>query len=52
MLGADAKLTALRAHHDGELLLRRRLADRVRSRTLPVDVQAADDVRRGGWSRP
>jgi hypothetical protein len=52
VLGAEAKLDALRASRDGDDVLRRRLADRVRSRSLPVDVQAADDVRRTGFSRP
>lgn len=52
VLGAEAKLNALRASRDGDDVLRRRLADRVRSRSLPVDVQAADDVRRTGFSRP
>jgi len=52
VLGAGAKLAAIRADREGDELLRRRLADRVRSRRLPVDVQAADDVRRTGWSRP
>ena len=52
VLGAGAKLAALRAGRDGDARLRRRLADRVRSPCLPIDVQAADEVRRTGWSRP
>jgi hypothetical protein len=52
VLGVGAKLATLRARRDGDARLRRRLADRVRSRSLPVDVQAADEVRRTGWSRP
>lgn len=51
VLGAAAKLAEIRAGHDREQALRRRLAQRVRSRDLPVDVRAADDVRRSGWSR-
>jgi hypothetical protein len=51
VLGAGAKLAAIRAEHDGDAALRRRLADRVRSRALPVDADAADRVRRTGWAR-
>jgi hypothetical protein len=51
VLGAGAKLAAIRADRQGGDALRRRLADRVRSRSLPVDVRAADEVRRTGWSR-
>jgi hypothetical protein len=51
VLGADAKLAAIRAERDGDAALRRRLADRVRSRALPVDADAADRVRRTGWAR-
>lgn len=51
VLGADAKLTALRAQREGGAALRRRLADRVRSRDVPVDREAADEVRASGWAR-
>lgn len=51
VLGAAAKLAAIRAERDGEAALRRRLADRVRSRTLPVDVHASERVRQTGWAR-
>jgi hypothetical protein len=51
VLGADAKLTALRAERDSGLVLRRRLADRIRSGDLPVSREAADEVRRSGWAR-
>lgn len=52
VLGANAKLAAIRADRDGDVARRRRLADRVRSRRLPVDLDAADEVRRTGWARP
>lgn len=52
VLGANAKLAAIRADRDGDVARRRRLADRVRSRRLPVDPDAADEVRRTGWARP
>lgn len=51
VLGAAAKLAAIRAQRDSDAALRRRLADRVRSRTLPVDVHAAERVRATGWTR-
>ena len=51
VLGAGAKLAALRAEREGESALRRRLADRVRSRELPVSLEAADEVRASGWAR-
>lgn len=51
VLGAGAKLAAIRAERDEDAALRRRLADRVRSRALPVEADAADRVRRTGWAR-
>jgi hypothetical protein len=51
VLGADAKLTALRAEREGGEALRRRLAERIRSGSLPVSREAAEDVRASGWAR-
>jgi hypothetical protein len=51
VLGADAKLAALRAEREGGAALRRRLADRVRSRELPLSLEAAEEVRASGWAR-
>jgi hypothetical protein len=51
VLGAAAKLASIRGQRDTDASLRRRLADRVRSRSLPIDVGAADLVRRTGWAR-
>jgi hypothetical protein len=51
VLGARAKLAALRAEDADGAALRRRLADRVRSRRVLVDGDAADEVRALGWSR-
>jgi hypothetical protein len=51
VLGAEAKLASIRAQRDSDAKLRRRLADRVRSRSLPVDVDAAEAVRQTGWTR-
>jgi hypothetical protein len=51
VLGAGAKLDAIRAERDDEAALRSRLAERVRARSLPVDRDAAAQVRRSGWTR-
>lgn len=51
VLGAAAKLASIRAERDSDAKLRRRLADRVRSRNLPVDVHAAELARQAGWAR-
>lgn len=51
VLGAAAKLASIRAERDSAAGLRRRLADRIRSRSLPVDLDAAERVRRTGWAR-
>lgn len=51
VLGADAKLAALRAQREDTAALRSRLASRVRARSVGVDVDAADEVRAGGWVR-
>ena len=52
VLGAGVKLDAIRAGRDGDAAKRRRLADRVRSRAIGADVEAADEVRSAGWARP
>ncbi len=51
VLGADAKLAALRAERAETAALRTRLAHRVRSRDTGADVDAADEVRASGWAR-
>ena len=52
ILGAQEKLSRVRAQRDDTAALRRRLADRIRSRDIPADRAAADEVRRAGWARP
>lgn len=52
ILGAKEKLTRVRAGAAHSTRLRRRLAERVRSRELPVDLAAAEEVKRSGWARP
>jgi hypothetical protein len=51
VLGAHVKLTALRSDRQGRKDLRRRLAERVRSRELSVSREAAEEVRASGWAR-
>lgn len=51
ILGANAKLAQLRAERTDVATRRRALADRIRRGDLPVDVEAADEVRRSGWAR-
>lgn len=50
ILGATAKLAMIRAKRDEGAQLRHRLADRIRTRDLPVDLNAAEEVRRS-WAR-
>ena len=51
VLGAHEKLERLRSSRGEQHRLRQRLAERVRTRQLPVDPDAAEDVRRNGWAR-
>jgi hypothetical protein len=52
ILGAREKLARLRAEEQQTKELRRQLAARIRAGDIPVDVSAADEVRRSGWVRP
>ncbi|MEI7714498.1 MAG: hypothetical protein WCI78_00165 [Mycobacterium sp.] len=49
ILGAAAKVASIRVDRASGAALRRRLADRIRSRSLPVDAEAAEQARRTGW---
>lgn len=51
VLGARQQLHRLRADRSEGADLRRRLADRVRARTLAVDPAAAAEARLSGWTR-
>jgi hypothetical protein len=52
ILGANAKVAELRSERDAQAALRRRAADRIRERRpLPIDREAAEEVRRSGWAR-
>ncbi len=51
VLGAGVKLGAIRAERGNAAAQRQRLADRVRSRAIGADVEAADEVRAAGWTR-
>ena len=48
ILGAQEKLSRVRAERDDTAVLRHRLADRIRRRDIPADRTAADEVRRTG----
>ena len=52
ILGANAKLAQLREERANVSERRKDLADRIRRRSLPLDVEAADEARRSGWARP
>lgn len=52
VIGAEAKLAALRSARDAAVVGRRRVAQRVRNRDTGADPAAADAVRREGWVRP
>jgi len=52
ILGANAKLAQLREERANVTERRKDLADRIRRRSLPLDVEAADEARRSGWARP
>lgn len=51
VLGAELKLQQLRIDRTDRDELLHSLAERVRTRTLPVDAEAAALVRRTGWAR-
>jgi hypothetical protein len=51
ILGAQEKLARVRAEREDTVVLRRRLADRIRRREIPTDRTAAEEVRRAGWAR-
>jgi hypothetical protein len=51
ILGAQAKLAALKAERENVAARRRALAERIRRHDLPADVEAAEEVRRSGWAR-
>jgi hypothetical protein len=51
VLGAREKLHRLRLTDARTAALRRSLADRIRAGNVPVDLEAAEEVRRTGWAR-
>jgi hypothetical protein len=52
VLGAREKLARVRAERDDTATLRRRLADRIRSRDIAAARAPAEEVRGTGWARP
>jgi hypothetical protein len=51
ILGANEKVARLRSGRGAQQALREGLAERIRTRRLPVDPKAAEEVRRTGWTR-
>jgi hypothetical protein len=52
VLGVRAKLSELSATKEAaQQVLRKQLADRVRARDIPADLELAIEVRQSGWSR-
>ena len=51
ILGAREKVARLHREQHRASELRRRLAQRIRVRDIPVDVSLADEVRHSGWTR-
>jgi hypothetical protein len=52
ILGARLKVAELRSQREGTAALRRRLAERIRRRDVPMDRVTAEEVRHTGWARP
>jgi len=50
VLGAGAKLAQVRAEGERSREACERVADWIRNRTVPADADAADEVRRSGWT--
>ncbi len=51
ILGAQLKAERLRAQRDERAMHLRQLADMIRTGDIPVDLDAAEEVRRRGWAR-
>ena len=52
ILGAEQKVGLLQAHEAERARGLKELADMIRERRIPVDLEAAEEVRRFGWARP
>ena len=50
VLGAEEKVRRLRAERDETQESLDQIAEWIRTRTVPVDPEAADEVRRTGWT--
>jgi hypothetical protein len=50
ILGAEEKVRRLRSERDEAAAAGRQVAEWIRTRTVPVDPEAADEVRRTGWT--
>ena len=51
VIGARAKAASLRAEGAEVTALRDALAERILRRDIPIDLDAAEEVRRTGWAR-
>ena len=49
VIGAEHKVRELRRVSEHQAVLRERLAERIRTRSLDVDIEAAEYVRAHGW---
>lgn len=52
VLGAQEKLARLRSETETRVAARRRLTRRIAGGNLGIDREAAESVRRTGWTRP
>jgi hypothetical protein len=50
VLGAEEKVRRLRSGRDEALAAGKQIAEWIRTRTVPVDPDAAEEVRRTGWT--
>ena len=51
VIGARAKVASLRTEGAEVTALRDALAERILRRDIPIDLDAAEEVRRTGWAR-
>lgn len=50
VIGATERVKHLRAERDEAVAGARQIADWIRTGTVPVDLEAAEEVRRTGWT--
>jgi hypothetical protein len=52
ILGAAEKVRRLRSEREDALSAGEQIAKWIRTKSVPVDPEAAEEVRRTGWTRP